>query len=493
MAETSAAALRRGNKLLKEKKFQEAQSCFEAIIRREPLNGKARLGRMLAVYQLEKLDELLEKEKDFVCSEPFVSAVRFMDAGTEKALSAFVEKISALPDISYKPAHPEAAEGARDNAHLRGIREQIAPGQHRICAKGYLVAGVQSDGSVRITDTVNGQKKPDVSAWRNIVSVTFGEDHIVGLCGDGTVVAAGGNEFGQLNVGAWREVIAVAAGEGFTLGLQADGTVVGTGENSFRQLDICNWNDIAAIAAGKRFAAAVCRDGTMRLCGQLSNGVERAATWQGIAAVECGASYVIGLKVDGTVEAAGTDKYGQTLIQFWKDIVKITTGETDTVGIRRDGRAICIDNDNELESVINERSGTLGEYIEIAVGNGDVFGLCEDGRVEQIGARFQPNGMKEWKLLPVRVRGNVAPDAASRQRMEPRPAAIPQTEPLPTPKDGAYVRRRRGDRYVVPDAAPPQRLEPRPAAVPQTGTSPTPKDGTYVRRRRSDRYNGGER
>ena len=72
MAETSAAALRRGNKLLKEKKFQEAQSCFEAIIRREPLNGKARLGRMLAVYQVEKLDELLEKEKDFVCSEPFV-------------------------------------------------------------------------------------------------------------------------------------------------------------------------------------------------------------------------------------------------------------------------------------------------------------------------------------------------------------------------------------------------------------------------------------
>lgn len=218
-------------------------------------------------------------------------------------------------------------------------------------------------------------------------------------------------------MGAWRDVIAVAAGEGFTLGLQADGTVVGTGEKSFRQLDICNWNDIAAIAAGKRFAAAVCRDGTMRLCGQLSNGVERAATWHGIAAVECGASYVIGLKVDGTVKAAGTDKYGQTLIQFWKDIVKITTGETDTVGIRRDGRAICVDNDNELESVINERSGTLGEYIEIAVGNGDVFGLCEDGRVEQIGARFQPNGMKEWKLLPVRVRENVAPDAASRQRM----------------------------------------------------------------------------
>ena len=76
MAETSAAAVRRGNKLLKEKKFQEAQSCFEEIIRREPLNGKARLGRLLAIYQVEKLDELLEKEKDFVCSEPFASWMR---------------------------------------------------------------------------------------------------------------------------------------------------------------------------------------------------------------------------------------------------------------------------------------------------------------------------------------------------------------------------------------------------------------------------------
>ena len=447
MAETSAAAVRRGNKLLKEKKFQEAQSCFEEIIRREPLNGKARLGRLLAIYQVEKLDELLEKEKDYVCSEPFVSAVRFMDEGTEKALSAFVEKISGLPNISYKSEQTEAAEGARDNARLRGIREQIAPGQHRICAKRYLVAGVQSDGSVRIAETVNGQKKPDVSAWRNIVSVTFGEDHIVGLCSDGTVVAAGGNEFGQLNVGAWRNVIAVAAGDGFTLGLRADGTVVGAGVNSFGQLDTQDWSGIVAIAAGKRFAAAVCRDGTMRLCGQLSNGVEKAAAWQGITAVECGASYVLGLQADGTVEAAGTDKCGQTLVQFWKDIVKITTGETDTAGIRRDGRVICVDSDNELKSVINERNGTLGEYIEIAIGNGDVFGLREDGRVEQIGARFQPDGMKEWKLLPVQVRGNITPEAASPQRMEPKPAAIPQTEPSPTPKDGAYVRRRRSDRY----------------------------------------------
>lgn len=447
MAETSAAAVRRGNKLLKEKKFQEAQACFEELIRQEPLNGKARLGRLLAIYQVEKLDELLEKEKDFVCSEPFASAVRFMDEGTEKALSAFAEKISALPNFSYKAEQAEAAEGARDNARLRGIREQIAPGQHRICAKRYLVAGVQSDGSVRIAETVNGQKKTDVSAWRNIVSVTFGENHIVGLCSDGTVVAAGGNEFGQLNVGAWRNVIAVAAGDGFTLGLRADGTVVGAGENSFGQLDTQDWSGIVAIAAGKRFAAAVCRDGTMRLCGQLSNGVEKAADWHEITAVECGASYVIGLKKDGTVEAAGTDKCGQTLVQFWTDIVKIATGETDTAGIRQDGRAICVDSDDELKSVINERGGTLGEYIEIAIGNGDVFGLREDGRVEQIGARFQPDGMKEWKLLPVWIRGNVMPEAAPPQRTEPKPAAIPQTELLPTPKDEPYVRRRRSDRY----------------------------------------------
>ena len=37
-------------------------------------------------------------------------------------------------------------------------------------------------------------------------------DHTVGLKSDGTVVAVGYNDYGQLNVGSWSSIVQVAAG-----------------------------------------------------------------------------------------------------------------------------------------------------------------------------------------------------------------------------------------------------------------------------------------
>lgn len=44
----------------------------------------------------------------------------------------------------------------------------------------------------------------DVSDWKDIVAVAVGGNHTVGLCADGTVLAAGSNENGQCNVSGWN-------------------------------------------------------------------------------------------------------------------------------------------------------------------------------------------------------------------------------------------------------------------------------------------------
>jgi alpha-tubulin suppressor-like RCC1 family protein len=46
----------------------------------------------------------------------------------------------------------------------------------------------------------------DVSSWTDIVQVAAGEAHTVGVKSDGTVVVAGYNRWGQLNVGSWTDI-----------------------------------------------------------------------------------------------------------------------------------------------------------------------------------------------------------------------------------------------------------------------------------------------
>lgn len=45
--------------------------------------------------------------------------------------------------------------------------------------------------------------------WTNIIGVSAGLYHTVGLKPDGTVVAVGANNYGQCNVSEWQDIIAV--------------------------------------------------------------------------------------------------------------------------------------------------------------------------------------------------------------------------------------------------------------------------------------------
>ena len=48
--------------------------------------------------------------------------------------------------------------------------------------------------------------------------------------------------YGQCNVSYWKDIIAVSAGSSHTVGLKKDGTVVATGDNDYGQCDVSIWN-----------------------------------------------------------------------------------------------------------------------------------------------------------------------------------------------------------------------------------------------------------
>ena len=77
-----------------------------------------------------------------------------------------------------------------------------------------------------------------MSDWTDIVAISAGDEHTVGLKADGTVVAVGNNEYGQCDVSDWTDIVAISAGYWHTVGLKADGTIVAVGYNKYGQCDI---------------------------------------------------------------------------------------------------------------------------------------------------------------------------------------------------------------------------------------------------------------
>jgi alpha-tubulin suppressor-like RCC1 family protein len=78
----------------------------------------------------------------------------------------------------------------------------------------------------------------------DVVAVTAGSYHTLGVTAAGRAVAVGKDDSGRCDVADWREIVTVAAGSNHTLGLRAGGTVVAAGNNQHGQCDITGWDAI---------------------------------------------------------------------------------------------------------------------------------------------------------------------------------------------------------------------------------------------------------
>ena len=211
------------------------------------------------------------------------------------------------------------------------------------------VVGIRPDGTVVATgDNEHGQLgKYDVSEWEDIVAVAGGGAHIVGLKSYGTVVATGSNKSSQLNVGNWTDIVAVAAGGWHTVGLKSDGTVLAVGNNRSGQCDVREWTDIVAVSAGERHTVGLKSDGTVVAVGKDDFGQCDVSDWKDIVAVAAGIHHTVGLKSNGTVVAVGNNEYGQCDVSGWTDIVAVAAGNKHTVGLKSDGTVVAVgDNDD---------------------------------------------------------------------------------------------------------------------------------------------------
>jgi alpha-tubulin suppressor-like RCC1 family protein len=261
---------------------------------------------------------------------------------------------------------------------------------------------------------------------KTIVQIARGHDHSLALCSDGTVVAWGYNEYGQLgnnsteasfipvpvnaaagtSVLAGKTVVSIAAGYAHSLAICSDGTVAAWGDNLSGQLGDNSTTSrfvpvtvnrenglnplfgktVVAIAAGGFHSLALCSDGTLaawgrNVSGEVGDGhqvnrkipveVNREAGDSALAgktvkAIAAGIYHSLALCSDGTLAAWGSDAFeqlGNNNVTVWSDT---------PANVNRTGK-----------SALAGRT-----VVGIAAGYSHSLALCSDGTVAAWGSDY---------------------------------------------------------------------------------------------------------
>ena len=260
-----------------------------------------------------------------------------------------------------------------------------------VAAGSEHTVGLTSNGTV-VAVGGNDYGQCGVGDWVDIIQVAAAEQHTVGLTNNGTVVAVGGNDYGQCGVGDWVDIVQVGTGYYHTVGLTSNGTVVAVGLNVYGQCSVGDWVDIIQVAAGEQHTVGLKSDGTVVAVGWNLLGQCDVGDWTDIVQVAGGAFHTVGLKSDGTVVAVGLNNYGQCDVGGWTDIVQVVAGGLHTVGLEDDGSVVAEGRNEYGQCGVDAWSGivhvTAGEYHTVGLkNNGTVVavGLNDDGQCDVSG------------------------------------------------------------------------------------------------------------
>jgi alpha-tubulin suppressor-like RCC1 family protein len=304
---------------------------------------------------------------------------------------------------------------------LAGTGAASAAAANHVLAWGDNTGVQRSYASVPIADGLSG-----------VTTIAPGGEHTLALLEDATVVAWGGNGYGQLgNSGAGlesrtpvpveglSEVTALAAGGNFSLALLADGTVRAWGGDSAGQLgiggsetehetpvEVSDLSGVRAIAAGGTHALALLSDGTVMIWGSGGGAESRSpvavAGLEHVRAIAAGGEASYALLEDGTVRAWGSDQVGQLgtgdpsdhetpePVQDLADVRAISADENDAGALLEDGSVMTWgrnqdgqlgNGSDEYKSEVPVEVSGLHDATALAVGGELDVALLEGGTV----------------------------------------------------------------------------------------------------------------
>ena len=363
--------MKRGWLFLEDSDWKQASEYFDKVLDIDPEYAPGYIGKLCAKLTVNKEADLAQQLQPFGADVDYKKALRFANAGYKAKLEGYIRPVQE---------------------RFVDLRKSLVRYHRCIAAAGiYHTVGLKADGTV-VAVGGNEYGQCNVSDWQNIVAIAATDYHTVGLKADGMVVAVGENNSGQCNVSDWRDIVAIAAAGYHTVGLKADGTVVAIGDNEYGQCNVSDWQNIVAIAAGHWHTVGLKADGTVVAVGDNDKGQCNVADWQDIIAIAAD-YHTVGLKADGTVVAVGNNNSGLCNVSDWQDIVAIAA-DYHTVGLKADGTVVAVgDNDKGQCNVADWQN-----IVAIAAAGYHTVGLKADGTVVAIGDNeYGQCNVSDWR------------------------------------------------------------------------------------------------
>ena len=186
-----------------------------------------------------------------------------------------------------------------------------------IAGAGHTV-GLKADGTV-VAVGLNSAGQCDVSLWENIIQLC---DPIggftLGLKSDGTVIGSGHYvDTYPLDPASWTNIVQLTGGSAHFIGIKSDGSVI-AGGRPYLGNEIYTWTDIIQVAAGYYHSVGLKPDGTLVVAGTNPFGCMDVSSWRDITQVAAGRWHTVGVKSDGSVVAVGHNDYGQCEVSDWE-------------------------------------------------------------------------------------------------------------------------------------------------------------------------------
>ena len=205
--------------------------------------------------------------------------------------------------------------------------------------------------------------------WTGITQLAHCNDVIVGLRSDGTVAAAGREDFVS-TVSSWDHIVrlyGITGDYNVLAGLRDDGRVVITGVDPFATWDededddseyfeaIESLQDVSKLLIGVcpagGYYAALHQDGTVSPSWVYEDRDDlKGWSRDGDHFIDLDSSGwgIIALRDDGTCAVSGTDAYGyREITDTWTDLKQVACGDTFAIGLRNDGTFVTSRDDQE--------------------------------------------------------------------------------------------------------------------------------------------------
>ncbi|SJZ42421.1 helix-turn-helix domain-containing protein [Anaerorhabdus furcosa] len=231
----------------------------------------------------------------------------------------------------------------------------------KISAYKDSVVGLKSDGTlVAAGSNTNGQL--DIKKIEKAVDVSLGAKHTAVALEDGKVTCVGDNSQGACNVDAWENIVDVEAGNGFTIGIDSTGNVkvAGSVTNSSSMESI---KSVKSVSIGTNEVAFLNTSQTVTTVSYTGATATNVSTLKNITQVAVGNGFVAGLGSDGKVQIVTTNEDLKKSVEAWTGIGVISAYNNTLVGFTTTGKMVGA-GDNQYNQYTNEAESTTKEKLE---------------------------------------------------------------------------------------------------------------------------------